>query len=298
MSRKKRFIRFIFLCIISIVIIIILIGNHKSVSYSGKKIDVQNNDKNNLNENSNQNSIEVEQDYNETDLSTDNREDDIDNDTENDTEDDIDTVLTVPVEEAYKKDDRKIAFLTFDDGPSKNTTEILKILDEENIKATFFVLGKLAKYNDETIKDIYNKNHKIGNHTYSHEYRKIYSSTDILLNEVNKTNEILKGILGDDFKSNLFRFPGGSFGENKSVYRQAIKNQGYKYVDWNALNKDSEGRNKTPNELLLNIKETTKNKKRVIILMHDSATKKNTVESLPMVIDYLKNEGYEFGVLD
>lgn len=296
MSRKKRFIRFIFLCIISIVIIVILIGNHRSVSYSGKKIDVQNNDKNNLNENSNQNSIEVEEDYNETDLSTDNTEDDIDNDS--DTENDIDNVLTVPVEEAYKKDDRKIAFLTFDDGPSKNTTKILKILDEENVKATFFVLGKLAKDNDETIKDIYNKNHKIGNHTYSHEYRKIYSSTDMLLNEVNKTNEILKGILGDDFKSNLFRFPGGSFGENKSVYRQAIKNQGYKYVDWNALNKDSEGRNKTPNELLLNIKETTKNKKRVIILMHDSATKKNTVESLPMVIDYLKNEGYEFGVLD
>lgn len=296
MSRKKRFIRFIFLCIISIVIIVIIIGNHRSVSYSGKKIDVQNNYKNNLNENSNQNSIEVEEDYNETDLSTDNTEDDIDND--NDTEDDIDNVLTVPVEEAYKKDDRKIAFLTFDDGPSKNTTKILKILDEENVKATFFVLGKLAKDNDETIKDIYNKNHKIGNHTYSHEYRKIYSSTDMLLNEVNKTNEILKGILGDDFKSNLFRFPGGSFGENKSVYRQAIKNQGYKYVDWNALNKDSEGRNKTSNELLLNIKETTKNKKRVIILMHDSATKKNTVESLPMVIDYLKNEGYEFGVLD
>lgn len=271
-NRRYRFIRFIVLCIIVTVWIVVLMGNNKSVS-----------DKNNPTE------LKEKEVYNKIDQG---------NALDNQKEENInDSILSVPVEEAYLNGERKIAFLTFDDGPSKNTIKILEILDEKNVKANFFVLGELAEKNDKIIKDIYNQGHSIGNHTYSHEYNKIYASIDNLLNDINKTNNILKNIIGKDYNSRLFRFPGGSFGENKSSFRRAVVNNGYKYIDWNALNRDSERNYKNSNELFFHVKDTVKGKKRAIILMHDSAAKKSTVESLPQTIDYLKSEGYEFGIL-
>ncbi|MGO1651196.1 polysaccharide deacetylase family protein [Senegalia sp. (in: firmicutes)] len=272
-NKRYRFIRFIVLCIIVNIAIIVLIGNNKSVS-----------DKNNPIE------IKEEEEYIKTNKA---------NLFENKKEEEIkkDSILSLPVEEAYLNDERKIAFLTFDDGPSNNTIKILKILDEKNVKATFFVLGELAEVNEQTIKDIHKKGHSIGNHTYSHEYKKIYASTDNLLNDISKTNNILKNIIGEDYNNRLFRFPGGSFGEKKAVFRKSVVNNGYNYIDWNALNRDSEGNYKNSNELLFHIKDTVKGKKRVVILMHDSPAKKTTVEALPQTIDYLKSEGYEFGIL-
>lgn len=192
----------------------------------------------------------------------------------------------------------KIAYLTFDDGPSKTVTpEILKVLDEYNIKATFFILGTMAEKNPAIVKSINSKGHSIGHHSYSHNYKYIYANLDNFLGEVNKTEKIFKNILGNDFSTQLLRFPGGSFEKYKKPYKDALIKKGYKIYDWNSLNGDTESKNPSAENLISRLKETSKGKKNLIVLMHDSNGKENTAKSLPPIIDYLKTQGYTFKVL-
>lgn len=109
------------------------------------------------------------------------------------------------------KNETKRAFLTFDDGPSKNTKEILDILKENDIKATFFVLGCQVEVFPETTKRIYDEGHYIANHGYSHIYSSIYQSAEQVLTEFNQCNQIVANTIGvPEYNSHLFRFPGGS----------------------------------------------------------------------------------------
>lgn len=195
------------------------------------------------------------------------------------------------------KSNKKIAYLTFDDGPSKNTLEILDILKEYNIKATFFVIGNLAEKNPDIINRIYKEGYALGNHSYSHKYKKVYKNTTSFLNEIRSTERVLKEILGEDFETNIIRFPGGSFGEKKAPFRKVAIDNGYMYYDWNALNGDAEGHNISKNKLFQRFKNTSKGKKKLIILMHDMESKKTTVEILPDIIEYLQQNGYEFNVI-
>lgn len=207
--------------------------------------------------------------------------------------------LSVSVEQAYVQDGKKVAFLTFDDGPSRNITpQVLEILDDYNIKATFFVLGSLSEKNSDILVKIAESGHAIGIHTYSHKYKAIYSSTDNLINEVKKTDNVLKQILGNSFHTRLFRFPGGSFGDSKKHFKTALINEGYTFIDWNALNGDGESSVSTPQKLLERFKSTAGNKRHLVILMHDSASKKTTVQTLPQIIEYLNAQGYEFAILN
>lgn len=194
----------------------------------------------------------------------------------------------------------KVAYLTFDDGPSKKTTEdILKILDDYDIKATFFVLGKMAKANPEVLKVIYNKGHSIGNHSYSHNYKHIYKNTENFLLDIKKADETLKDILGEDFQTRLLRLPGGSFEKYKKKYvKAAAEEEGYVSYDWNALNGDAELPKKNKDELVKRLKNTVKGKEELIVLMHDTDTKKDTVKALPEIIEYLIEQGYSFKSLE
>ena len=197
------------------------------------------------------------------------------------------------------KSDEKIAYLTFDDGPSQAVTPlILDLLKKENIKATFFVLGKRVKANPELVKREYEEGHYVANHGYTHEYDKIYKSVDNVLNEYNETEkEIRNAIKIEDYSSYLFRFPGGNAGGKyaniKSNAGKVLNENNISYIDWNALNSDAAGAN-TKEKLISNIKDTTKDKNVVIILMHDAADKILTYETLSDVINYLRNEGYRF----
>lgn len=107
--------------------------------------------------------------------------------------------------------DYKRVFLTFDDGPSKTVTpEILRILDDYNVKATFFVLGSRVELYPEIVKEEYEKGHYIGNHGYSHKYSYIYSSIDNVLSEYRNAENIIRNALEmPEYCSNVFRFPGG-----------------------------------------------------------------------------------------
>lgn len=194
---------------------------------------------------------------------------------------------------------RKVAYLTFDDGPTRNITpQILDTLDKYDVKATFFVLGKMVDSNPDLVQEIINRGHKIGNHSYSHNYNSMYQSYDSFLAEILRAEKALKGVLGEDYETNLVRFPGGCHGEKKKSYGNRLEKEGYKVYNWNALNGDAEGLNKSISYLRSRFVGTVGNKKRPIILMHDASDKKNTAAYLPEAIEYLKNKGYEFDVLD
>ena len=202
------------------------------------------------------------------------------------------------IEKIYNCDTKRV-FLTFDDGPSMRTNEILDILKQENIKATFFVLGNYVEKMPETVKRIYDEGHYIANHGYSHVYEQIYSSPQAVLDEYNKCNEAIKNAIGvPEYNSHLFRFPGGLVGgkyaDIKLQAKELLNQNNILNVDWNALIGDSEKANASTDFLLQRLKDTVGNKSSPVILMHDAPAKKSTVEALPQIISYLKEQGYEF----
>lgn len=202
-------------------------------------------------------------------------------------------------------DGKKVVYLSFDDGPSEtNTPSILKTLKEENIKATFFVLGKSidqSETNKKLLKQEVEEGHAIGNHTYSHNYKYLYPNgsvnTNNFMSEINKTNESLKKVLGDDFTTRAIRYPGGHMSwKNTGEVDKIMKEKDYHYIDWNALSKDAEGPRKNAAQLTEEVKKTVGNKTKVIILMHDTYGKEETAKALPGIIKYLKDKGYEFRI--
>ena len=198
----------------------------------------------------------------------------------------------------YSSDTKRV-FLTFDDGPSSNTNQILDILNEKGIKATFFVLGSNVEKKPEVVRRMYDEGHFIANHGYSHVYETIYQSPQTVLDEYNKCNQLVRDVIGEqEYNSHLFRFPGGlaggKYADIKNQANDLLLQNNIVHVDWNALNGDSETTNPTIEYEMQRIQETVGDKQSVVILMHDAQAKKVTVEALPGIIDYLKGQGYEF----
>ena len=193
----------------------------------------------------------------------------------------------------------KRVFLTFDDGPSQTVTpEILKILDNYNVKATFFVLGSRVEIYPELVREEFEKGHYVANHGYSHRYESIYSSINAILNEYTKTENIIRNALGrQDYCSNVFRFPGGSNGGKyanlKANARGVLEQNNIAFLDWNCLTRDAEG-SFSKEQLVQNLIDTSQDKISIVVLMHDAGTKVTTYEALPEVIEYFKNNGYVF----
>lgn len=207
--------------------------------------------------------------------------------------------LTGNITKFVTKDDgkTKIAYLTFDDGPSANITpDVLKILKENNVHATFFLMGKMAERHPDLVKEEVKEGHAIANHSYSHEYKKIYATPDAFLEDINKCFEVLKKIV-PDYDVNLVRFPGGSYGHKLLSTREAVKAKGIRYVDWNALTGDAEHNNVPADKLVERLKAECKGKNHIVVLMHDAPTKRTSAEALPRVIEYLKSQGYKFETL-
>ena len=157
----------------------------------------------------------------------------------------------------YNSKEKRV-YLTFDDGPSKTVTPlILDLLKKENIKATFFVLGSRVELNPSIVRREYEEGHFIANHGYSHMYAKIYSSTNAVLDEYNKTKQAIINAVGIEYDGHLFRFPGGSTGGKYHSLKKESKNllneNQVGYIDWNALSSDAAGA-KTKEALLENIK--------------------------------------------
>lgn len=197
------------------------------------------------------------------------------------------------------KGTEKIAYLTFDDGPTEAATpKILDILKEEDVKASFFVIGKYVSAHPEIVKRAYEEGHYIANHGYDHNNSNMYKSMASFREEVEKTDaEIGKTIGVEGYSAKVFRFPNGYM---SSVYKgkkkeaaKILSEMGYAYIDWNCLNNDSV-KKYTSAQLLNNLKKSAKNKDTLVILMHDTKDVSDSSEVLKDSIEYLKSQGYEF----
>ena len=193
------------------------------------------------------------------------------------------------------KSEPKTVYLTFDDGPSDRTTEILDILKKYDIKATFFIIGKEGAKEQDILKRTADEGHTVGIHTYSHVYSSIYDSVESYLDDFYQTYKLIDDTTG--VKPEIFRFPGGSINRYSSQdYEEIIAEmtrRGFTYYDWNASSGDA-SLSATANSVYNNTVRSSENKDRIILLMHDSVSKTYTVQALPGIIEYYKAQGYQF----
>ena len=188
--------------------------------------------------------------------------------------------------------EQKVIYLTFDDGPTDRVTpKILDILDEENVKATFFIIGKNAERRTYLINREHQSGHTVAVHSYSHRYNDIYRDESSLLKDIEDCNRVIRSVTG--MYSNVYRFPGGSFNATPALV-DCVNAHGYKYVDWNAGFCDAEIPNATAEQLYKAAVATAEGINHIVMLAHDSTDKVNTPEALKMVIQYFKDKGYSF----
>lgn len=195
--------------------------------------------------------------------------------------------------------DQKVAYLTFDDGPSEVVTpQILDILKNEHVPATFFVVGARVKNYPNIVKRAYDEGHYIANHGYTHAYSSIYASIDTIFGEYVECENAVRQALGiDDYRMFLFRYPGGSSGgkyaDVKAASKSVLNSYGVTYTNWNCMTGDAEGKN-TVEDQLNELKKTMEGDDGLVVLMHDASDKRVTVEALPQIIAYLREQGYTF----
>ena len=201
----------------------------------------------------------------------------------------------------YVDTPQKTCYLTFDDGPTEDITEqVLDILKAQDVKATFFVVGKEGKAYVPLYKRIVEEGHTIAIHTYSHDYDAIYQSVDAYLQDFERIETMIEEVTGA--KPEIFRFPGGSVnGYNAGIYQELIAEmirRGYTYYDWNVTSKDTVA-GLTADDILRNVAYAADEMDEdIIVLMHDGENHQATVEALPRMIADLKRQGYEFAGLD
>lgn len=207
----------------------------------------------------------------------------------------------------YSNNGEKIVFLTFDDGTSTTVTpQVLETLRKEDVKATFFLTGQnIERGGDkakELIKQEFNEGHAIANHSYSHDYNKLYPGRNLNLEAFNedfkKNDELLQSILGKYFSTRVLRCPGGHMSWKGMDQLDAyLDENNMASIDWNALNADAEGKKKNAQELTEYAIKSAEGKEMVVLLMHDTYGKEETAKALPEIIKYFKDNGYEFKTL-
>lgn len=194
----------------------------------------------------------------------------------------------------------KTAYLTFDDGPSGNTDIILQTLQEENVKATFFVVGTDNAGNLARMRRIVQEGHTIGMHSYSHSYKKIYASVEAFLKDMYQVFNLIKDTTG--VTPTCFRFPGGSINSyNKAVYKDIkaeMIRRGFVPYDWNVSSGDASTTKYTPEQLTGHVLNGIGSKSRIIVLMHDSSSKENTAQAVRQIIIGIREKGFIFAPLD
>lgn len=209
-----------------------------------------------------------------------------------------------PEEDAQVQDEttgqQKRVYLTFDDGPSIYTGQILDILKANDIKATFFVIAREDESYWPYYTRILEEGHTLGMHSYTHDYNQVYASLDSFEADVNSLSQFLYDRTGE--YPTIYRFPGGSSNTVCNVPMEEciayLNEQGITYYDWNALNGDAVSSELPPEKLVENIMNSVRQNNTSIVLMHDMQSRHTTVESLQPLIDTLKDEGYEILPID
>lgn len=200
-------------------------------------------------------------------------------------EQDTETPAAGEEEESQKK-----IYLTFDDGPSSNTDEILDILKAYDVKATFFVVGKTDEASRRAYRRIVEEGHTLGMHSYSHSYADIYASEEDFQADMKKLQEYLYELTG--VWPRFYRFPGGSSNTVSNIDMQKLADwltdQGVTYFDWNVASGDAVSRELPAETLLANCLAGIRNQQSCVVLMHDAANKDTTVEALPEIISEIR----------
>lgn len=191
---------------------------------------------------------------------------------------------------------KKIIYLTFDDGPSyKVTNNVLDILKENKVKATFFLIGNQIGGREEIVQRIYNEGNKIGLHSYTHKYKKIYANEDEFINEMRDCRNEINRVIGISPK--IIRFPGGSYKRLSKELLKRLHEENFKVYDWNAENSDGLKPKTSPDELYEKAISWAGKNERIILLMHCTDANQNTCKALPEIIEYYKSQGYEFRLI-
>ena len=184
-------------------------------------------------------------------------------------------------------------YLTFDDGPSNRTDEVLDVLDDYGVKATFFVTGHTDEHSKAMYQRIVEEGHTIGMHSYTHKYSEIYDSLDSFANDLDRIQNLIYDVTGVD--SMYYRFPGGSSNKvsngNMREYIEYLTDQGITYFDWNVASGDATTQAYTSEDLVENVMRDVVKYKTSVILLHDSENKAKTVEALPTLIEKLQGQG-------
>lgn len=182
---------------------------------------------------------------------------------------------------------RHKVYLTFDDGPSIYTDQILDTLEEYDVKATFFVVGKEDERSREAICRIVEDGHTLGMHSYSHKYSELYASEENFAADLDKLQDYLYELTG--VESHFYRFPGGSSNTVSSVSVQELADyldsRGIVFYDWNISSGDGGGTLLSADTLVRNSTDGLEERDTAMILMHDSGDKPTTVEALPAIIE-------------
>lgn len=190
-------------------------------------------------------------------------------------------------EESFGQEEIHKVYLTFDDGPSIYTNDILDILDSYNVKATFFVVGKEGTNAEEALQRIVDEGHTLGMHSYSHKYKELYESMDSFTQDFARIRDYIYQATGEE--SVCYRFPGGSSNTVSEIdmhdFIDYLDSQGVEYYDWNVSSGDGGSMKLSTDTLLENCTKDIDTRDTSIILLHDSAEKPTTVEALPDIIE-------------
>ena len=192
-----------------------------------------------------------------------------------------------------------VIYLTFDDGPSSDITpQILDILEQKKVKATFFLIH-FSEKNAELVKREDESGHTVALHGYSHTYSEVYQSADACLDNFKKIQQQVYETIGK--KPNVIRFPGGSSNTISKKYCEGVMtevtqralDEGFRYFDWN-VDSDDAGHAKTRDDVYNNVTSKIKPGRENVVLMHDFSHNNKTLDALSDIIDFGLNNGYVF----
>lgn len=197
---------------------------------------------------------------------------------------------------ARRTADPGVCYLTFDDGPSPVTGEILDVLKEAGVKATFFVTGEASEENEEVLRRAAEEGHTIGVHSYSHDYATIYASVEAFLEDFDQMYRKVLAVTG--IAPEVFRFAGGSVNIfNKDSYHAItaeMLRRGFTFYDWNAAASDAVSGGLSRQQVTSNVVNSVGEQERVVVLMHDRPDTATAATALPDIIRALKAKGYRF----
>lgn len=199
---------------------------------------------------------------------------------------------------AAEDPDGKTIYLTFDDGPTAHTAELLSVLARQQVPATFFVTGTTDAASLQQMREIVEQGHAIGLHSYSHRYRAIYSSVESFLEDQYQLFTLIRDTTG--VTPSVFRMPGGSinaydYGIYQDILAEMMR-RGFVPFDWNISSGDSAG-GSPAQTIVSRVTAAATDLERGVVLFHDSSAKNSTAAALSPIIDQLRAQGFSFASL-